>query len=142
MWRSPSPASPWWSDEKSPSRQSSTEQNEALSTEQSGEPLDDSRTLGAGPGAVSAAVDAAVSGGTPQLTMPTKSQDTMLIDERIMEQMSYMDLAVQKWALRQLLRNERGLPGVAVFDRSLSYTENVKRKPSGEKGKHAFNWLC
>ena len=56
--------------------------------------------------------------------------DPMLIDDRIMEQMSYMDPEVQKWAFHQLLRNERGPPGVAVFDRSLSYTENVKRKPS------------
>jgi hypothetical protein len=61
--------------------------------------------------------------------MPTESQDTMLIDDRIMEQMSYMDPEVQKWVFHQLLRNERGIPGVAVFDRSLSYTDNVKRKP-------------
>jgi hypothetical protein len=157
MWRSPSPASPRWSDEKSPypessteqsdgwrdspsyawpetrpSRQSSTEQNEAPSTEQNDAPLYDSGTLGAGPGAVSAAVDAAVSGGTPQHTMPTESKDTMRIEDRIMEQMSYTDPEVQKWAFHQLLRYERGIPGpgVAVFDRSLSYTENVKRKPS------------
>ena len=157
MWRSPSPASPRWSDEKSPypessteqsdgwrdspsdawpetrpSRQSSTEKNEAPSTEQNDAPLYDSGTLGAGPGAVSAAVDAAVSGGTPQHTMPTESKDTMRIADRIMEQMSYMDKEVQKWAFHQLLRYERGIPGpsVAVFDRSLSYTENVKRKPS------------
>ncbi len=50
--------------------------------------MDDSRTLGAGPGAVSAAVDAAVSGGTPQHTIPTESQDTMFIDDHIMKQMT------------------------------------------------------
>jgi hypothetical protein len=148
MCHSSPPASPRWSDDKSPYPESSTDQSDGgrdspcitaawleletgLSRQSSTEQNDATLcSLGADPGAVSAVGDAAVSGGTLQHSMATESQDTVLIDDRIMEQMSYMDREVQKWAFHQLRRHELGLPGVAVFDRSLSYTDNVKRKPS------------